>query len=67
MHVFHTFGVPPRSGKSNFAIIGCTENSKAALTNEVSAKRTEIGLSRRVISTLVWTTAANQQRFSQWV
>jgi len=52
MHVFHTFGVPPNNGKSNFAIIGCTENSKAALTNDVSAKRIEMGLSRSVIFNL---------------
>ncbi|HUS09219.1 MAG TPA: hypothetical protein VMZ30_02045 [Pyrinomonadaceae bacterium] len=33
MQVFHTAGVPPRTGKSIFATIGCTEKSKAALTN----------------------------------
>jgi hypothetical protein len=49
MQVFHTFGVPPNNGKSNFAIIGCTENSKAALTNEVSANRTMTGLSDNLI------------------
>jgi len=35
MHVFHTAGVPPSSGNSIFATIGCTEKSNAALTNNV--------------------------------
>jgi hypothetical protein len=38
MHVFHTAGVPPSTGKSIFAIIGSTANSNAALTKIVAAK-----------------------------
>ena len=33
MHVFHTAGVPPSSGKAILENIGCTTNSSAALTN----------------------------------
>jgi hypothetical protein len=40
MQVFHTAGVPPRSGKSIFANIGCTQNSSDALANNVAAYRT---------------------------
>jgi len=43
--VFQTFGLPPSRGKSNFAIIGCTEKSNAALTNAVTAKRRVTALS----------------------
>jgi hypothetical protein len=39
MQVFHTAGVPPRSGKTIFATIGCTEKSNAALTNNVSPNK----------------------------
>ena len=39
MHVFHTDGVPPRSGSTIFENIGCTENSSAAFTNSVIENR----------------------------
>jgi hypothetical protein len=39
MHVFHTAGVPPRSGSIILAIIGCTTNSREELRNSVSANR----------------------------
>jgi hypothetical protein len=35
--VFHTAGVPPKSGKSIFANIGCTQNKSVALVNSVAA------------------------------
>jgi hypothetical protein len=38
MHVFHTAGVPPMTGKSIFAIIGSTANNSDALTKIVIAK-----------------------------
>jgi hypothetical protein len=46
MQVFQTAGVPPKSGKSIFAIIGCTQNSKDALANNVNAYRTVNALER---------------------
>ena len=36
MQVFQTAGVPPSSGKSIFAIIGCTQNNSDALANNVT-------------------------------
>ena len=38
MHVFHTAGVPPSSGRIICAIIGWTTNSSEALTKSVNAK-----------------------------
>src|SRR5262245_51442202 len=38
MQVFHTCGVPPSFGKIILPIIGCTRNSKKALTKRVMAK-----------------------------
>jgi hypothetical protein len=37
MHVFHTAGVPPSSGRIILPTIGCTTNSRAAPTNSVIA------------------------------
>src|SRR5687768_14707569 len=42
MQVFHTAGVPPRSGSTILAIIGCTTNSSEELRNSVTAKRKTI-------------------------
>ena len=38
MHVFHTVGVPPSSGNSIRAIIGCTQNNSSALVKIAVAK-----------------------------
>src|SRR5262245_8875586 len=38
MHVFQTWGVPPRRGRTSLPIMGWTRNSKKALTNRVAAK-----------------------------
>ena len=46
MQVFHTAGVPPRSGRSIFATIGCTQNKSDALVNNVAAKRSVNALER---------------------
>jgi hypothetical protein len=35
MQVFHTAGVPPRSGRIIFPTMGWTRNSRVALTNIV--------------------------------
>src|SRR5205807_2563546 len=43
MQVFHTAGVPPRSGNTIFAIIGCTRNSSDELRNSVSARTMIMG------------------------
>ena len=37
MHVLHTAGVPPRSGRIILPTIGCTTNSSVAPTNMVTA------------------------------
>jgi len=47
MQVFQTAGVPPASGRTIFANIGCTRKSSAALTKRVVAKS-------RTIETLEW-------------
>src|ERR1700754_2059777 len=47
MHVFQTDGAPPRSGKSIFAISGCTQNSRAALVKSASANRGTTEAARR--------------------
>src|SRR5262245_59778058 len=38
MQVFQTCGVPPSLGKIIFPMIGCTKNSRKALTKRVKAK-----------------------------
>src|SRR5678815_2920 len=66
MHVFHTPGVPPRSGSAIFENIGSTANSSAAFTNVVTvnvtaARRADANPSRRgrpiSIDLLVWWSA----------
>src|SRR5256885_1630703 len=42
MHVFHTAGVPPRSGSIILPTSGSTRNSNAALKNSVSANTISI-------------------------
>lgn len=46
MQVFHTAGVPPKSGKSIFATIGCTQNKSVALRKSVAAYRSVNALER---------------------
>src|SRR5262245_50580951 len=44
MQVFQTCGVPPSLGRIILPIIGCTKNSRKALTKRVPAKNSSKGL-----------------------
>src|SRR6516164_5368228 len=39
MQVFHTAGVPPKSGSTILAIMGCIRKSRAELKNNVTEKK----------------------------
>src|SRR5205085_1297955 len=49
MQVFHTAGDPPSRGRTILPTIGCTRNSRNALTNSVSEKRAGRKKEKRVI------------------
>jgi len=46
MQVVHTAGVPPSLGKSTFATMSCTQNSRSALRNIVAPNNKTIGRER---------------------